>query len=99
MILGGMWSAMIKQYPQTASQMPAEVNRDNLKFIDTHPEIVEKWQGMWEGAGRQGKRAAKAPDESAAQSKQPWPAPRCPAQDVWARNDTALRGRRRPVRP
>ncbi len=69
MITAAMWSAMIKQYAQAASQMPAEVNRDNLKFIDTHPEIIEKWQGMWEGAGRQGKRAAKAPDESEAQSK------------------------------
>jgi hypothetical protein len=69
MITAAMWSAMIKQYPQAASQMPAEVNRDNLKFIDTHPEIVEKWQGMWEGAGRQGKRAAKAPDETEGEPK------------------------------
>jgi hypothetical protein len=68
-LTAAMWSAMIKQYPQAAAQMPPEVNRDAVKFFDKHPEIIEKWQGVWEGADSHGKRAAKEPEESEGESK------------------------------
>ena len=45
-----MWSIMKKSYPQ--AQVPAYVNPDNVKFIEDHPEVKEKFQAAWGGEHR-----------------------------------------------
>jgi hypothetical protein len=50
-----VWSQMIKQYPQSAAKMPPEVNRDNLKFADQHPDLVQKWSQAWNSEKAKGK--------------------------------------------
>jgi hypothetical protein len=42
-----MWSIMKKSYPQ--AQVPAYVNPDNMKFVDDHPDVMQKFQAAWGG--------------------------------------------------
>ena len=44
-----MWSQMRKNYPQ--AQPPAYVNPDNMKFIDDHPEVMQKFQAAFDRGG------------------------------------------------
>jgi hypothetical protein len=42
-----MWSIMKKSYPQ--AQVPAYINPDNVKFIEDHPDVMQKFQAAWGG--------------------------------------------------
>ncbi len=44
MMTSVMWNGMQKHNPQ--AQVPEFVNPDNLKFIDSHPEVLEKFKSM-----------------------------------------------------
>ena len=44
MMTSAMWHSMSKMNPQ--AQVPAYVNPDNLKFLDAHPEVLEKFKNM-----------------------------------------------------
>ena len=43
------WASMKKQYPETQAQAPAPayVNPDNLKFVENHPEVMQKIQAAF----------------------------------------------------
>ncbi len=47
-----IWSNMKKSMPQ--AQPPAYVNPDNVKFVEEHPEVLQKFQTAWQKSGRPG---------------------------------------------
>ena len=46
LMTAAMWSVMKKSYPQ--APVPAYVNPDNMKFIEDHPEALQKFQGAFD---------------------------------------------------
>lgn len=46
LMTAAMWSGMKKSYPQ--APVPPYVNPDNMKFVDDHPEVVQKFQAAFE---------------------------------------------------
>jgi hypothetical protein len=58
-----MWSSLRKSYPQ--AEVPAYVNPDNMKFIDDHPEVLQKFRAAFEKGGHR-MRPHGAPGEGGA---------------------------------
>jgi hypothetical protein len=45
-----MWAQMSKQYPD--AKMPPEINPNNVKLLQDHPEVMQKWEQAWSEKGR-----------------------------------------------
>jgi hypothetical protein len=45
LISAGMWAEMSKSYPD--AKMPPEINPKNVKLLQEHPEILQRWQAAW----------------------------------------------------
>ncbi len=46
LMTAAMWSGMKKSYPQ--APVPPYVNPDNMKFVDDHPEALQKFQAAFD---------------------------------------------------
>ena len=46
-----MWAQMSRQYPD--AKTPEEVNPKNVKLLQDHPEIMQKWQQAWSDQAHQ----------------------------------------------
>lgn len=51
LMTAAMWSGMKKNYPQ--APVPPYVNADNLKFVEDHPEVLQKFQAAFEREHKQ----------------------------------------------
>ena len=60
-VTAGMWAAMSKQYPD--AKMPPDINPRNVKLMQEHPELMQKWESAWsEKRGRGGPPPKGEPD-------------------------------------
>jgi hypothetical protein len=50
MVSAGMWAAMSQRYPD--AKMPEEINPKNVTLLQSHPEIMQKWEQTWSDPGR-----------------------------------------------
>ena len=53
LMTAGMWAEMSKSYPN--AQMPPEINAKNVKLLQDHPEIIQKWEQAWSERGHHGR--------------------------------------------
>ncbi len=53
LMTAAMWSQMKKSYPQAV--VPAYVNPENMKFIDAHPEVLQKFQAAFDRDNKKGR--------------------------------------------
>jgi hypothetical protein len=57
--ISGMWAAMKNAAPQ--QRPPSYMNPDNIKFIEDHPDALEKFGAAWGAEGKAPPRGGRPP--------------------------------------